>query len=83
MRKNKGDVTYYLTKENDTFHLIKKVKAYSKKITGGKTKTTKVTISDFIFKGNKLHEIDLKFNGLRESDLSFIKKMVEELEDDL
>ena len=38
MKIRKGDRQYYLNKEGDTFHLVKRVKTFSKSATLGKRK---------------------------------------------
>ncbi|ENF2552630.1 hypothetical protein V1Y27_004927, partial [Escherichia coli] len=49
MKVRKGDRQYYLNKEGDTFHLVKRVKTFSKSATLGKTKATVITVADLIF----------------------------------
>ncbi|MFL3617378.1 hypothetical protein VKQ53_27180 [Escherichia coli] len=80
MKKSKGDVQYYLEKEGNIFHLVKRVKTFSKKLTDGKTKATTKTVSDFNFTKNNFEDIDFNANGLREKDKSIIVQMVEEIE---
>ncbi|CAK8741715.1 hypothetical protein SODG_005033 [Sodalis praecaptivus] len=80
MKKSKGDAQYYLEKDADMYHLVKRIKTFSKAITQGKTKTTMKTVSDFHFTKHNFEDIDFNVNGLREKDKSIIIKMVEEIE---
>lgn len=80
MKKRKGDVQYYLEKEGDIYHLVKRVKTFSKKLTQGATKTTVKTVSDFSFTKINFGDIDFNANGLREKDKEIIIQMIDEIE---
>ncbi|WP_323839663.1 hypothetical protein [Photorhabdus africana] len=79
MRKNKGDVTYYLEENSGIYHFIKKIKCYSKDITEGKGKTTKKTLSEFSFNNDNFKSIDFSLNGLRAVDKEIIIAMIKEI----
>ena len=57
MKIRKGDRQYYLNKEGDTFHLVKRVKTFSKSATLGKTKATVKTVADLVFHEKECAEI--------------------------
>ncbi|EFS0483899.1 hypothetical protein H2P03_004468 [Salmonella enterica] len=80
MKKRIGDVQYYLEKENEVFHLVKRIKAFSNKLTEGKTKATTITVSNFCFTKNNFGNINFNENGLREKDKDVIIKMVSEMD---
>ena len=80
IRKNKGDNTFYLTKENEMYRLVKKRKAYAKVILKGGNKTTKILLCDFTFTKDTLSQIDFTLNGLRPRDKEIIENMVIEYE---
>lgn len=79
MRKNKGDVTYYLEENSGLYHFIKKIKCYSNSIINGNGKTTKKTVSEFYFNDNNFKEIDFSLNGLRSVDKEIIIAMIKEI----
>lgn len=79
MRKNKGDVTYYLEENSGIYHFIKKIKCYSKDTTEGKGKTTKKTLSEFSFNNDNFKSIDFSLNGLRAVDKEIIIAMIKEI----
>ncbi|SQA60510.1 Uncharacterised protein [Raoultella planticola] len=76
MRKHKGDVTYYLEKEGDSYRLIKKVKARTN-VTNG-NKTTKITYYDCLLAEHELLNLDFTLNGLRADDETAIKTLIME-----
>lgn len=80
IRKNKGDNTFYLTKENGVYRIIKKRKAYAKDILKEGAKTTKILLCDFTFKKETLNQIDFTLNELRPRDKEIIENMVLEYE---
>lgn len=80
MKKRIGDVQYYLEKENEVFYFVKRIKAFSNKLTEGKTKATTITVSDFCFTKNNFDNINFNENGLREKDKDVIIKMVSEMD---
>lgn len=81
MRKNKGDITYYLEENESVYHFVKKIKCRSKLITEGKSKTTKKTLSDFTFIENDLNLIDFTSDGLKPVDKEIIITMIKELQE--
>lgn len=80
MKKRIGDAQYYLDKDADIYHLVKRVKTFSKELTQGKTKATTITVSDFHFTKNNFGMIDFNANGLRERDKAILIQMIEEME---
>lgn len=80
MKKRIGDVQYYLEKENEVFYFVKRIKAFSNKLTEGKKKATTITVSDFCFTKNNFDNINFNENGLREKDKDVIIKMVSEMD---
>ncbi|HDS4694759.1 TPA: hypothetical protein QH064_005059 [Klebsiella pneumoniae subsp. pneumoniae] len=78
MRKHKGDVTYYLEKEGNSYRLIKKLKARSKELTKNGNKTTKVTLCDCLLTEGELLNLDFTSNGLRADDESAINALITE-----
>jgi hypothetical protein len=82
IRKNKGDVSFYLEYDRGVFHVIKKKKIYRSAIElkMGKSKTTKQVVSDFYFNKNNFHHIDFSVNGLRDEDKTIIEIMITEIE---
>ncbi|HGY3698116.1 TPA: hypothetical protein ACNVDZ_004837 [Citrobacter freundii] len=81
MRKNKGDITYYLEEKESVYHFVKKIKCRSKLITEGKSKTSKKTLSDFTFVENQLNLIDFTSDGLKPVDKEIIITMIKELQE--
>ncbi|MDL1703534.1 hypothetical protein PSV30_13975 [Yersinia pestis] len=81
MRKNKGDITYYLEEKESVYHFVKKIKCRSKLITEGKSKTSKKTLSDFTFVENELDLIDFTSDGLKPVDKEIIIMMIKELQE--
>lgn len=81
MRKNKGDITYYLEEKESVYHFVKKIKCRSKLITEGKSKTSKKTLSDFTFVENELTLIDFTSDGLKPVDKEIIITMIKELQE--
>ncbi|EAR1644322.1 hypothetical protein AB6K87_004490 [Salmonella enterica] len=81
MRKNKGDITYYLEEKESVYHFVKKIKCRSKLITEGKSKTSKKTLSDFTFVENELNLIDFTSDGLKSVDKEIIITMIKELQE--
>ncbi|AJJ37965.1 putative yaiB protein (plasmid) [Yersinia pestis] len=81
MRKNRGDITYYLEENESVYHFFKKIKCRSKLITEGKSKTTKKTLSDFTFIENELNLIDFTSVGLKPVDKEIIITMIKELQE--
>ncbi|EDW8942660.1 hypothetical protein A4O59_004287 [Salmonella enterica subsp. enterica] len=81
MKIRKGDRQYYLEKEGDNFHLVKRVKTFSRSETLGKTKATMKTVADFIFCEEKFGSIDFTLNGLRENDKEIIAMMIYEIKE--
>lgn len=81
MRKNKGDITYYLEENESVYHFVKKIKCRSKLITEGKSKTTKKTLSDLTFIENELNLIDFTTDGLKPADQEIIITMIKELQE--
>ncbi|ELL2576510.1 hypothetical protein RWO16_003954 [Escherichia coli] len=79
MKIRKGDRQYYLNKEGDTFHLVKRVKTFSKSATLGKTKATVKTVADFVFHEKAFDTIDFASDGLRENDKEIIFMMIQEM----
>ncbi|EDZ5934081.1 hypothetical protein GSB46_005076 [Salmonella enterica] len=82
MRKHKGDVTYYLEREGDSYRLIKKLKARSKKLTKNGNKTTKITLCDCLLTEDELLNLDFTCNGLRTDDEIAIKALITELKNE-
>ncbi|EAB3660515.1 hypothetical protein EGA70_14640 [Salmonella enterica] len=80
MKRRKGDVQYYLEKDGNIYHLVKRVKTFSKKLTQGATKATVKTVSDLHFTKNNFGALDFNANGLREKDKEIIIQMIEEIE---
>lgn len=79
MKIRKGDRQYYLNKEGDTFHLVKRVKTFSKSATLGKTKATVKTVADLVFPEKAFDTIDFASDGLRENDKEIIFMMIQEM----
>ncbi|HCW2837847.1 TPA: hypothetical protein PWK80_004426 [Escherichia coli] len=79
MKIRKGDRQYYLNKEGDTFHLVKRVKTFSKSATLGKTKATVKTVADLVFHEEAFDTIDLASDGLRENDKEIVSMMIQEM----
>ncbi len=79
MKIRKGDRQYYLNKEVDTFHLVKRVKTFSKSATLGKTKATVKTVADLVFHEKAFDTIDFASDGLRENDKEIIFMMIQEM----
>ena len=79
MKIRKGDRQYYLNKEGDTFHLVKRVKTFSKSATLGKTKATVKTVADLVFHEKAFDTIDFAIDGLRENDKEIIFMMIQEM----
>lgn len=79
MRKNKGDITYYLENDSGSYHFIKKIKCRSKNVMKGKNKITKKILSEFSFNENDVNLIDFTSNGLRPLDKEIIILMIKEL----
>ncbi|ELB5688650.1 hypothetical protein RHT52_004627 [Salmonella enterica] len=76
IRKNKGDCTFYLTKDGDVYRLIKKRKAYAKPILKNGGKTTKITLCDISFSLNSFSHIDFNSEPLRISDKDIVVSMI-------
>ncbi|CSW08220.1 hypothetical protein U4Z66_20605 [Escherichia coli] len=76
MRKNKGDVTYFLEKEGDNYRLTKRIKARTNVKIGNKT--TKITLYDAVLNENELQHIDFTCSGLREDDEMPVKNLIKE-----
>ena len=66
-------------KEGDTFHLVKRVKTFSKSATLGKTKATVKTVADLVFHEKAFDTIDFASDGLRENDKEIIFMMIQEM----
>ncbi|MFC2859722.1 hypothetical protein [Citrobacter farmeri] len=81
MRKNKGDITYYLENNSGEYLFIKKIKCRIKKLAEGKSKTTKKTVSEFSFRRGEVDLIDFTSNGLRPSDKEILIMMINELDE--
>lgn len=81
MRKNKGDITYYLEENESAYHFVKKNKCRSKLITEGKSKTSKKMLSEFTFIENELNLIDFTSDGLKPVDKEIIITMIKELQE--
>lgn len=79
MKIRKGDRQYYLNKEGDTFHLVKRVKTFSKSATLGKTKATVKTVADSVFHEEAFDTIDFASDGLRENDKEIVSMMIQEM----
>ncbi|HBE6569526.1 TPA: hypothetical protein KML40_004296 [Escherichia coli] len=79
MKIRKGDRQYYLNKEGDTFHLVKRVKTFSKSATLGKTKATVKTVADLVFHEEVFDTIDFASDGLRENDKEIVSMMIQEM----
>lgn len=79
MKIRKGDRQYYLNKEGDTFHLVKRVKTFSKSATLGKTKATVKTVADLVFHEEAFDSIDFACDGLRENDKEIVSMMIQEM----
>ncbi|EMK4331405.1 hypothetical protein V8319_004802 [Escherichia coli] len=79
MKIRKGDRQYYLNKEGDTFHLVKRVKTFSKSETLGKTKATVKTVADLVFNEKAFDTIDFSRDGLRENDKEIVSMMIQEM----
>ncbi|HFP5741232.1 TPA: hypothetical protein ACHIYQ_004902, partial [Escherichia coli] len=56
----------------------KKISSYSKEFTEGKTKTTKITLSELVFNDNEVEAIDFTKNGLRPVDKNVLLTMMKE-----
>lgn len=82
MRKNKGDITYYLEENESVYHFVKKIKCRSKLITEGKSKTSKKTLNEFAFIESELDLIDFTSDGLKSVDRDIIISMIKELQED-
>ncbi|EBE2365514.1 hypothetical protein DHU27_24675 [Salmonella enterica] len=82
MKKRIGDVQYYLDLDVDIFHLVKRIKTFSKEFTQGKTKATTLTVSDIHFTKKNFNNINFNENGLREKDKEILIKMIEEMDND-
>ncbi|EJF7775849.1 MULTISPECIES: hypothetical protein [Enterobacterales] len=79
IRKNKGDVTYYLSRENnDSYRLIKKIKARATHLVKDGHKTTKITLSDLLLTHDQLYNLDYSLNGLRADDKITIELLIGE-----
>lgn len=78
-RKCKGDVNYYLEKEGDIYRLLKTVKI---QVANKKTKTKRITVSDFKFTKKDFENIDFCENGLRLKDKQFLIQMILDIEAD-
>ena len=81
MRKNKGDITYYLEENAGVYHFVKKIKCRSKLMTEGKSKITKKILSEFYFAENEFNLIDFTANGLRVVDKEIIITMIKEIKE--
>lgn len=81
MRKNKGDITYYLEENAGVYHFVKKIKTRSKLMTEGKSKITKKMLSEFSFVENEFNLIDFTTNGLRVVDKEIIITMIKEIKE--
>lgn len=79
MKIRKGDRQYYLNKEGDTFHLVKRVKTFSKSATLGKTKATVKTVAYLVFHEEAFDTIDFASDGLRENDKEIVSMMIQEM----
>ncbi|EET6961694.1 hypothetical protein J8561_004165 [Salmonella enterica] len=82
MKIRKGDRQYYLNKEGDTFHLVKRVKTFSKSATLGKTKATVKTVADLVFNEEAFDTIDFASDGLRENDKEIVSMMIQEMSEE-
>ncbi|HDW8664533.1 TPA: hypothetical protein RNA07_004459 [Escherichia coli] len=82
MKIRKGDRQYYLNKEGDTFHLVKRVKTFSKSATLGKTKATVKTVADLVFHEEAFDIIDFASDGLRENDKEIVSMMIQEMSEE-
>ncbi|EDW2849142.1 hypothetical protein GSO42_003908 [Salmonella enterica] len=82
MKIRKGDRQYYLNKEGDTFHLVKRVKTFSKSATLGKTKATVKTVADLVFHEETFDTIDFASDGLRENDKEIVSMMIQEMSEE-
>ncbi|ELS0519455.1 hypothetical protein FQ007_21975 [Escherichia coli] len=82
MKIRKGDRQYYLNKEGDTFHLVKRVKTFSKSATLGKTKATVKTVADLVFYEEAFDTIDFASDGLRENDREIVSMMIQEMSEE-
>ncbi|HFO5635819.1 TPA: hypothetical protein ACHJ9N_004350 [Escherichia coli] len=82
MKIRKGDRQYYLNKEGDTFHLVKRVKTFSKSATLGKTKATVKTVADLVFHEEEFDTIDFASDGLRENDKEIVSMMIQEMSEE-
>lgn len=80
IRKNKGDCTFYLTKDGIIYRLIKKRKAYAKPILKDGNKTTKITACDILFSLDSIDDINFNGKGLRAGDKEIIVSMIKEYE---
>lgn len=81
MRKNKGDITYYLEENSGLYHFVKKIKCRSKDITKEKNKTTKRTLNEFSFNEKELNLVDFTSNGLKPHDKDVIILMIKEFKE--
>ncbi|EEU0430876.1 hypothetical protein E9971_005054 [Escherichia coli] len=79
MKVRKGDRQYYLNKEGNMFHLVKRVKTFSKSATLGKTKATVKTVADLVFNEKTFDTIDFSRDGLRENDKEIVSMMIQEM----
>lgn len=78
-RKSKGDVNFYLEKEGDVYRLLKTVKI---QVANKKTKTKRITVSDFKFNKSNFDNINFSENGLRLTDKQYVSKMMLDIEVD-
>lgn len=77
IRKSKGDVNFYLEKDGDVYRLLKTVKI---QVDNKKTKTKRMTVSDFKFNKANLGNMDFSANGLRLTDKQYVSQMILDIE---
>lgn len=82
IRKNKGDCTFYLTKDGLEYRLIKKRKAYAKAVIKSGSKTTKIILCDIVFSLSEFDHLDFNSKGLRTLDKDVILSMIKAYEND-
>ncbi|WP_025154754.1 hypothetical protein [Morganella morganii] len=81
MRKNKGDVSYYMEISGDKYHLVKKIKTRNKALLKDGAKTTKLTVCDIFFSAGDLSPEFFIRDGLRPEDQNIVIQLMIDIED--
>ncbi|MEG9385090.1 hypothetical protein [Morganella morganii] len=76
MRKNKGDVSYYMEMSGGKYHLVKKIKTRNKALLKDGAKTTKLTVCDVLFAAGDLSPEFFTRDGLRPEDKNIVSQLM-------